>query len=1076
MGVPINNVSRRVVYAASGTGPYAFTFEILAAADIAVYKDDTLLTLTTDYTVTINANGTGSITLTASPTGATQIAIVGNRTIQRLTDFVTGGDLFANTINDELDQQTIFAQQNAEGLDRSLKAPQTDPTSINMTLPRASVRANKTLAFDANGNPTTGEVIGDNRGNWAAGTAYNKRDIVKDTSNGNIYYANTAHTSSGSQPISSNADSAKWDLIVDNAAAGASASAAAASASAAASSASAASTSASNASSSASSAASSASAASTSASNASTSATNAASSASTASTQASNAATSATNAANSATSASNSASTATTQATNASNSASSASTSATNAANSASSASSSASSASSSASSASTSASNAASSATAAAASATSAAASYDSFDDRYLGAKTSDPTLDNDGNALLTGALYFNSSTGEMKVYSGSAWVSSFLTTGAQTITGVKTFASNPILSAGTANGVAYLNGSKVLTTGSALTFDGANSFLGIGPGVTPSKSLTIYNPSIDTEIRLQTSTKNFYLSQRNSSGQVDYIVVDNAAQTWSVNNSEQMRLTSTGLGIGTSSPARLLDVSGSSANIARFTSSATSTSVSLDNTNASGWGSNIGFFTGGVNSGYFGTIGSLLGNTTQDLAAYANTGNGFRVYTNGNNLRAIVTSAGDVGIGTSSPAYKLDVSSASTPVARFTGSANAYVDFSDGTVTSRLQNSGALLFGTTSNHSLLLRTNSTTQATLDTSGNFGLGVTPSAWNLFKALEIGRVGNSFAARPDASQLNIGANWYYASGDKYANTGASSMYEQASGRHAWYNAASGTAGNTISFTQAMTLDASGRLGIENTSPGSLHPSAYALVIGAGSGNRGLTVYSGTTGTGAIYFADGTSGADAYRGWLEYNHSTDALTFATNGVERARITSGANFLVGQTTQSATAVGFSVNFGQGATIPAVSIAGASSVNTDVNYTLYSTTATAYRFYVGYGGTVYATNTTISAVSDQRLKENIQDLDVGLDKIMALKPRKFDWKAGKGKDIKGDRGFIAQEFEQVFPDLIDEWKDPAPEGEEPYKSVRADLIPMLVKAIQEQQALINDLRARVAQLEAK
>ncbi len=133
------------------------------------------------------------------------------------------------------------------------------------------------------------------------------------------------------------------------------------------------------------------------------------------------------------------------------------------------------------------------------------------------------------------------------------------------------------------------------------------------------------------------------------------------------------------------------------------------------------------------------------------------------------------------------------------------------------------------------------------------------------------------------------------------------------------------------------------------------------------------------------------------------------------------------------------------------------------------------LYSTGASANRFYVGLGGTVYATNTTISAISDQRFKENIQDLDVGLDKIMALKPRKFDWKAGKGKDIKGDRGFIAQEFEQVFPDLIDEWKDPAPEGEAPYKSVRQDLIPVLVKAMQEQQALITDLRARVAALEA-
>ena len=153
MSIPINNVPRRVVYAASGTGPYNFSFEILAATDIAVYRDDTLLTLTTDYTVTINANGTGSVTLTATPTGATQIAIVGNRTIQRLSDFVTGGDFFANTLNDELDQQTIFAQQNAEGLGRALQAPISDPSSINMTLPAAATRATKYLGFDASGNP-----------------------------------------------------------------------------------------------------------------------------------------------------------------------------------------------------------------------------------------------------------------------------------------------------------------------------------------------------------------------------------------------------------------------------------------------------------------------------------------------------------------------------------------------------------------------------------------------------------------------------------------------------------------------------------------------------------------------------------------------------------------------------------------------------------------------------------------------------------------------------------------------------------------------------------------------------------
>jgi hypothetical protein len=88
----------------------------------------------------------------------------------------------------------------------------------------------------------------------------------------------------------------------------------------------------------------------------------------------------------------------------------------------------------------------AAASASAASSSATAAAASYDSFDDRYLGAKSSDPTLDNDGNALLTGAIYWNSSTSVMKVWSGSAWVSynpaiSYLPLSGGTMTGAITF-----------------------------------------------------------------------------------------------------------------------------------------------------------------------------------------------------------------------------------------------------------------------------------------------------------------------------------------------------------------------------------------------------------------------------------------------------------------------------------------------------------------------------------------------------------------------------------------------------------------------------------------------------------
>ena len=252
----------------------------------------------------------------------------------------------------------------------------------------AADRANKVLSFSSTGDPTITQELGVWNGNWATSTAYVVRDLVKDTSNNNVYICLTVHTSSGSQPISTDTDSAKWALLIDAATATSSATAAAASATA---------------------AASSASAASTSETNAATSATNAA-------TSATNAATSETNAASSATSASTSATTATTQATAASASATAASTSETNAA-------SSATSASTSATNASTSETNAATSATAAQTAQAAAEAALDNFDDTYLGAKASDPTLDNDGDALTAGDMYFNTTTDRMRIYDGAAW-----------------------------------------------------------------------------------------------------------------------------------------------------------------------------------------------------------------------------------------------------------------------------------------------------------------------------------------------------------------------------------------------------------------------------------------------------------------------------------------------------------------------------------------------------------------------------------------------------------------------------------------------------------------------------
>jgi len=231
---------------------------------------------------------------------------------------------------------------------------------------------------------------------------------------------NAANSATAAQTAETNAETAETNAETAETNAASSASAASTSASNAA-------TSATNASNSASAAATSATNASNSASSASTSATNASNSATAAQTAETNAETAETNAAASASAASTSASNAASSASAASTSASNAATSATNASNSASSASTSATNASNSASAAATSASNAATSESNAATSASNAAASYDSFDDRYLGAKSSAPTLDNDGNTLLTGALYFNTVTNEMKVWSGSAWLNAY-------------------------------------------------------------------------------------------------------------------------------------------------------------------------------------------------------------------------------------------------------------------------------------------------------------------------------------------------------------------------------------------------------------------------------------------------------------------------------------------------------------------------------------------------------------------------------------------------------------------------------------------------------------------------
>lgn len=425
-------------YSGNGsTTAFTYNFKITDQDDIQVIirsanGTETVKTLTTHYTVAGVGGNSGTVTFTAGniPVAGETVVLRRSTPQTQAMDLIDNDPMSADTIETAHDKVTSISQELQEQVDRSIKLSRTNTmTSTEFTVD-ATNRANKILAFDSSGEIAVTQELGTFRGNWSASTAYEVRDLVKDTSTNNIFIALTAHTSSGSQPLTTNTDSAKWSLIVDAASATTSATAAAASATAAATSetnaatsatasansATASASSASTASTKASEASTSASNASTSETNAASSATSAASSATTATTKASEASTSATNAASSATAAASSATTATTKASEAS-------TSASNAASSASTASTQATNAASSASTASTQATNASNSASAAQTAQAAAEAAADNFDDTYLGAKTSDPSTDNDGDALNAGDLYFNSNTNVLRVYNGSAW-----------------------------------------------------------------------------------------------------------------------------------------------------------------------------------------------------------------------------------------------------------------------------------------------------------------------------------------------------------------------------------------------------------------------------------------------------------------------------------------------------------------------------------------------------------------------------------------------------------------------------------------------------------------------------
>jgi hypothetical protein len=567
-------------------------------------------------------------------------------------------------------------------------------------------------------------------------------------------------------------------------------------------------------------------------------------------------------------------------------------------------------------------------------------------------------------------------------------------------------TLSGNLTLSGGTANGVTYLNGSKVLTSGSALTFDGTR--LGIGTASPDSLGL------LTTEV----NGNSLNISRTAST--------TGRAGWFSQNTAETIRLFS--------------EVYGASA-------------------------TNTGF---GLTLAGYGVIqmqgtasnGLIIGTGTDDPLIFGQ-----------NNTEGMRLTSTGLGIGTSSPSNPLSIVSDTSAQVRI-GTVNANID---ARLTLAASGTGRNVIGGSGSAPLAFLSGSTELMRLDTSGNLGLGVTPSAWGSgYRAFDISSVGSLVASSEFTNLYNNAYN--SGTGNVYKTTGFATLYRQGedNGQHAWFTAASGTAGNAISFTQAMTLDASGNLGVGVTSINTtFHVQGAGTTDGSIKFNQQLNstgAYNATPMSGTMVALKYNAGGDyaGMGGWsIGKENATDgnyssyfAMHTRANGgaiTERARIDSSGNVLVGTTSQiSGTSSRVNIlNVNEGLSGLTIGNAGGSG---NTNCVLFNNS----------NGTVGTIRTNASATayntsSDVRLKKNVVDAPSAIASVNQISIKSFDWNIDNSHQ---DFGVIAQELDAIAPEAVSHGST----EDEMWGVDYSKLVPRMIKAIQEQQVLIQSLKARL------
>ena len=374
----------------------------------------------------------------------------------------------------------------------------------------------------------------------------------------------------------------------------------------------------------------------------------------------------------------------------------------------------------------------------------------------------------------------------------------------------------------------------------------------------------------------------------------------------------------------------------------------------------------------------------------------------------------RMRIDSSGNVGIGTTSPTRQLHLKRTSGDVRGIMVETTVAASYAEVQVKAarefRIGTGGSSSDSNASDRFYIFdATAAAHRFTISSTGNVGIGTTSPA----------------------QKVEIAGGYLKFSGGDYGIQGSASLTYNPVSDH--YFQASGST--------KVTIKASGNVGIGETNPQRpLHingTEGVARFTSTASGNNGFEVGIGTSSQAFLWQAE-----NSY------------MQFATNNTERMRITSGGDVLISKTSASFTTQGIELREnGQ------INVAG-----TVDEFNFYNTSAAAYRFFVTAAGSVHATSTSIVAISDITLKENIKPLETGLNEVMKLKPRRFDWKNGDGKNIAG---FIAQEVEEVLPDLVSDYKYTDEETKKALKM--GDMIPTLVKSIQELKAEIELLKSK-------